>query len=195
MAGRDEVGLVARARDGELAAFEELIGPHEKRVYRAVLRITRHAEDAADVYQTASLAAFEKLSGFRAEAAFGTWLYQIAVNATLMHRRSRSRDPVMLGEDESMFDWMGRHADPVRNWAESAEDTVARGQLREALSRAFDGLPDTDRAIVWLKDGEGLNHAEIAATTGLTVLAVRTRLHRARLRLRSWLAKDFGSKR
>lgn len=195
MAGRDEQALIARVRAGDASAFEELTRPYEGRVYQAVLRITRNPTDAADVYQNAMMTAFEKLGGFRGDAAFGTWLFQIAVNAALMHRRAAAHNPVVSEQDLPQFNWMGGHAAPVHDWAESAEDQVYRSELRHALAAALESLPDLERTIVWLKDVAGLNHSEIAAATQSTVLAVRTRLHRARLRLRERLGRQFGAAR
>jgi len=193
MADRDEAALIAAVRAGETSAFEELIQPHEGRVYQTVLRIMRNEADAADVYQNAIMRAFEKLDGFRGDAAFGTWLYQIAVNAALMHRRSAGRSPVVSEEDLPSFNWMGGYARPVQDWGESPEDQAYRSQLREGLLDELDALPDIDRTVVWSKDALGLSHQEIAAATDSTVLAVRTRLHRARLRLRERLSRRFGS--
>lgn len=192
MGDRDEESLIAAVRAGNASAFEELIRPYEGRVYQTVLRITRSDADAADVYQNAILRAFEKLDGFRGEAAFGTWLYQIAVNAALMHRRSAGRSPIVSEEDLPRFNWMGSHVRPVQDWGESAEDQAYRSQLRDGLRDALDALPDIDRTIVWSKDALGLSHQEIADATESTVLAVRSRLHRARLRLRERLARRFG---
>ncbi len=188
----NETALVARTLGGEASAFEELIRPYEGRVYQAVLRITRNQADAADVYQEAVLAAFEKLSDFRGAAAFGTWLHRIAVNCALMQRRADARNPVVLEEDLPNFNWMGMHAQPVHNWAESAEAPAQRAEMRTALNTALDTLPEIDRAIVWMKDAEGLSHEEIAAATGLSVTAARTRLHRARLWLRAQLEAHTG---
>ncbi|MFQ5664840.1 MAG: RNA polymerase sigma factor [Candidatus Binatia bacterium] len=193
MADPHEQALIARIRSGDLPAFEELLRPYGQRVYQTVLRITRNPADAADVYQTAILAAFEKLDDFRGDAAFGSWLFQIAVNCALMSRRATKRDQAMADVDIPRFNWMGGYGQPVRNWARSAEDCAYRVELRAALAGALGALPDIDRAIVWLKDVEGLSHADVAAATGLTVLAIRSRLHRARLRLRDRLAAQFGA--
>jgi len=192
MGEHDEAALIAAIRAGESSAFERLIRPYEGRVYQTVLRITRNEADAADVYQNAIMTAFEKLDGFRGDAAFGTWLYQIAVNAALMHRRSTGRSPIVSEEDLPRFNWMGGYARPVQDWGESAEDQAQRSQLRKSLLEALEALPDADRTVVWLKDVLGLSHEEIAASTESTVLAVRSRLHRARLRLRERLAQRFG---
>ncbi|MCC7194668.1 MAG: sigma-70 family RNA polymerase sigma factor [Gemmatimonadaceae bacterium] len=191
----EEAALVARVRAGDLSAFEALIRPYENRIYRAILRITRDPASAADVYQDALLTAFEKLASFRGDAAFGSWLQRIAMNGALMRRRAPAHHRVVSEDDLPRFNWMGMHARPVRDWAESAEAPAARAELRVALAAALDALPETDRAIVWLKDAEGLPHEDIAAATGLSVSATRSRLHRARLSLRAHLSRHAGGER
>ena len=192
MEERDEAALVARVRRGDQAAFEELIQPYEGRVYQTVLRITRDSADAADVYQEALLAAFEKLGSFRGDAAFGTWLHRIAVNCARIRRRAAGRAIELGMTDLPKFNWMGMHAEPVQNWVESAEAPARRAELRGVIESALQLLPDVDRAIVWLKDVEGLSHEEIGIATGLSVSATRTRLHRARLFLRTRLGQFAG---
>lgn len=189
---RDEADLVAKVRSGDVAAFEDLVRPYEGRVYQTVLRIVQNPAEAADVYQEALLAAFEKLASFEAKSAFGTWLYRIVVNYALMHRRATARAPIVLEEDLPKFNWLGMHVRPIADFAESAEDPVQRSELRRALSEALSLLPELDRAVVWLKDAEGLSHEEIAAATGLTVSATRSRLHRARVWLRGRLDRFAG---
>lgn len=193
MADRDENALLAAARAKDSMAFEDLIRPYEGRVYQAILRITRNEADAADLYQDAILRAFEKLDGFRGDAAFSTWLHQIAINTALMHRRSANRNPVISEEDLPRYNWMGAHTATVNDWADSPEDRAYRSELRQGLLEALDELPDVDRTIVWLKDALGMSHQEIAGATDSTVLAVRSRLHRARLVLRERLARRFGA--
>jgi RNA polymerase sigma-70 factor (ECF subfamily) len=193
MGTRSEQELLAAVRANDASAFEELIRPYEGRVYQAVLRITRNDADAADVYQDAVLRAFEKLDGFRGDAAFGTWLYQIAINTALMHRRSANLSPEISEEDLPNFNWMGAYSAPVSDWTDSPEDRAYRSELRQGLAEALDGLPEVDRTIVWLKDALGMSHQEIAAATESTVLAVRSRLHRAHLVLRARLARRFGA--
>lgn len=187
--------LTERVRNGDSPAFEELIYPYEGRVYQAILRITRNAADAADIYQDTMLTAYERIDQLRGEASFPGWLFRIAVNRALMHRRSARRQPTIAEDDLPRFDWMGRAADRPKNWASSAEDAAGRAELRQLLSEALEALTDIDRSVVWLKDVEGLTHAEIAAATDSTVLAIRTRLHRSRLRLRAWLSRRLEEKR
>lgn len=192
MADRDEAVLIARIRAGDRPAFEELVRPYEGRLYQAVLRVTRNPADAADVYQDAMLAAFEKIEDFRGDSAFKSWIFRIAMNFALMHRRSAKRSPIVPEEEVPGFNWMGGFAAPVRNWASTSEEALHRAELRAALREALEKLPDLDRSVVWLKDVEGLSHADIAAATDSSVLAIRVRLHRARLRLRERLAERFG---
>lgn len=189
---RDEAALVARVRGGDRSAFEDLLRPYEGRLYQAVLRITGNPTEAADAYQDAVLAAFEKLDGFRGDAAFGTWLHRIAINYALMQRRAVAQSVEIPEDDLPRFNLLGMHAQPVRDWSETAEASVYRAELRAALADALQALPELERTIVWLKDADGLSHEDIAAATGLTVLATRTRLHRARQWLRGQLARCVG---
>ncbi len=196
VATRDEGSLIARVRQGDLPAFEELIEPYEGRVYQSVLRVLRNSADAADVYQEAVLAAFEKIGDFSGASGFGTWLHRIAINRALMRLRSASREPVISEEDLPSFNWMGMmHKEPVSNWADSPELLNQRAELRNMLAEALEELPEVDRAVVWLKDVEGLSHQDIAEATGLTVSAARSRLHRARLWLRGRFERLLGGER
>lgn len=186
---RDETAPVARARNGDPSAFEDLVRPYAGRVYQTALRITRNAAEAADVYRDTFLAAFEKLDAFRGTAAFGAWLCRIAANGALMRWRAAAHSGVVAEEDLPHFNWMGIQAQRVHEWAESAEAPAQRAELRAALSNALQALPEIDRTMVWLKDAEGLSCEEIASATGLTVSATRSHLHRARLWLRARLAQ------
>src|SRR6266853_1946914 len=161
-ASRDEVALIAAARAGDVGSFDTLVAPHEGRLYRVLLRMVGSDADAQDVLQESLFKAFEKIASFRAESAFGTWLHRIGVNQALMWLRKKGSDPMRVG-----------------------------AEARRVLLRALSDLPEIDRAIVILKDSEGLSHEEIAEATGLSVVAARSRLHRARLVLRERLSEYF----
>lgn len=191
MESRDDASLIAQARAGDAVAFEQLIRPQAGRLYQTLYRISGNHADAADAYQDAVLAAFQKVGEFRGDSQFSTWLFRIAVNCALMQRRANKRAVLLSMDDGPHFNWMGGFAEPARSFAPSCEDAAQRAELRGQLSNALNELPDLERTIVWLKDVDGLNHAEIAAATELTVLAVRSRLHRARLRLRELLSKSL----
>jgi len=190
----DESFLVEKVRGGDPDAFEELIRPFEGRIYQTILRIVRNPEDAADVYQEAILSAFEKINSFAGGSSFGTWLHRIGVNCALMRVRSASREPVISKEDLPQFNWLGMHRERVSPWADAPEAQAERGELRRMLSEALDELGEVDRAVVWLKDVEGLSHDDIAAATGLSVSATRSRLHRARLVLRGRFEQVLGKR-
>ena len=190
-ASRDEVALIAAARAGDVDSFEALVAPHEGRLYRVLLRMVGSDADAQDVLQESLFKAFEKIASFRAESAFGTWLHRIGVNQALMWLRKKGSDPMRVADDALRFDWTDAHAGQIEDWSASVEGGALRAEARQVLSRALSDLPEIDRAVVMLKDAEGLSHEEIAEATGLTVVAARSRLHRARLVLRERLSEYF----
>jgi RNA polymerase sigma-70 factor (ECF subfamily) len=188
---RDEAGSIAAARAGDLESFEDLVAPYQGRLYRVLLRMVGSDADAQDLLQESLFKAFEKIAWFRAESAFGTWLHRIGVNQALMWLRKNGADPMRVVDDPLRFNWMDAHARPIENWSASAESGALRAEAQRVLARALSELPEIDRAVVLLKDTEGLSHDEIAEATGLTVVAARSRLHRARLVLRERLSEYF----
>jgi RNA polymerase sigma-70 factor (ECF subfamily) len=188
---QDEAVLIAAARAGDVERFEDLVSPYESRLYRVLLRMVGNDADAQDLFQESLFKAFEKIGSFREESAFGTWLHRIAVNQALMWLRKKGTDPMRVADDPLRFDWIDAHVSPIEDWSVSAEGGALRAEAQRILSRALSGLPEIDRAVVLLKDAEGLSHEEIAEATGLTVVAARSRLHRARLLLRERLSEYF----
>ena len=190
-ATRDELALIAGAKAGEVEPFEDLVAPYEARLYRTLVRMVGSDADAEDIFQESLFKAFEKIGSFRGESAFGTWFHRIGVNQALMWLRRKGSDPMRLAEDPLRFDATDAHVQPVADWSTSVEGGALRDEARRVLSRALTDLPEIDRAVVFLKDAEGLSHQEIADATGLTVVAARSRLHRARLVLRERLSEYF----
>jgi RNA polymerase sigma-70 factor, ECF subfamily len=181
--------LADRAVAGEASAFAALVERYQQRVYRLACRLTSET-DAGDIVQETFLQAFRNLARFRGEARFGTWLYRIATNASLMHRRSRARRPTEpLDPFLPRFDRDGRHdATPEELMVASrADEVIDRAAL---ASKARDGLarlPDAYRDAFVLRDLEDMSTAEVAAVLGIEPAAVRQRVHRARLLLRGFL--------
>jgi len=167
-----EVGdrfLVAAAQAGDRHAFEALVRRHQGAVYRVALRMLGSGADAEDATQEALVQAWRALSTFRGESAFSTWLYRIAINRCL--KVSASRQPM-----EALPDLLiDRDSDP-------AEAVVQSERLR-ALARGVLGLPLEQRAALVLRELEGLSYEQIAEALGVTVSAVKGRIHRARLGL------------
>lgn len=190
----DERQLLARLRAGEAAAFETLVREHGGRMLAVARRFLRSEDDCHDTVQDALLSAFRGLSGFAGDAALGTWLHRITVNACLMKLRSRKRKPaVSLDPLLPQFDSTGHHARPVAAWGESPHDPVCRDELRAHVRACIDRLPAPYREILLLRDLEEYDTAETAALLGLTADAVKTRLHRARQALRALLEPRFAS--
>ena len=186
---QDDETMAARAAAGDGSAFGELVSRYQQRVYRLASRLTSET-DAADILQETFLQAFRHLSSFRGDSRFGTWLYRIATNASLMHRRARARRPTeSLEPFLPRFDASGRHdatPDELRV-AARAEELLDRATL---ASKARDGLarlPDAYRDAFVLRDLEDMPTSEVAEVLGIEPAAVRQRVHRARLMLRGFL--------
>lgn len=182
----EEMELVARARGGDVAAFTALVRRYENRVYNLAFRMLGDADDAADVAQETFLAAYEGLGRFRAESALYTWLYRIAVNKALSRRRAKSsrREFVPADDPSPLLTAASRFQTPD----EVAEEKERAVIVQDAISR----LPGDLRAVVILKDIEGLEYEEIAGVLELALGTVKSRLHRARLSLRETLARYLG---
>jgi RNA polymerase sigma-70 factor, ECF subfamily len=166
---RDDAELVLRTTRGELEAFELLVDRHRAVVVRVAARIVG-SEDAEDVSQDAFLRAFHRLEHFRGEAPFRAWLLRITHNAALDHAARRRAEPV----DPETLD--ASEESPVRQPAERLE---LRERI-ERLERKLHGLSHQHRAVLVLRDAEGLSYEEIAAITGTPLGSVKGRLHRAR---------------
>lgn len=189
--------LAARAAAGDESAFEELVHRYHARAYRLAYRVTGGDGDAQDAVQDAFLQVFRKMSSFRGEARFSTWLFRIVANAALMQRRSRSRRP---GESLEgylpRFDGDGRHASPPSELLAPAhvEERLDRRMLAEKALEGVDRLPEPYRLAFVLRDLEEMPTAEVAQVLGLEQAAVRQRVHRARLLLRGYLGALAGAR-
>jgi RNA polymerase sigma-70 factor, ECF subfamily len=181
--------LAARAAGGDDAAFEMIVQRYQGRVYRLACRLTSET-DAPDVLQETFLQTYRHLSSFRGDSQFGTWLYRIAINAALMHRRSRARRPTeSLDAFLPQFDSEGRHvATPAElRIASRADELLDRAFLASEARAALARLPDLYRDAFVLRDLEGLATADVARILDLEPATVRQRVHRARLLLRGFL--------
>ena len=169
VATRTDADLVSRAQAGRLDAFEELVRRHRLGTYRVALRMLGDESDAEDATQDAFVQAWRKLAGFRADAAFSTWMYRIVTNRCLNMLRAR------------------RHTEPLpsdREAPASRPDRIAEGRWQvEDLVRAIGRLTPEQRAPLVLRELQGCSYDEIAETLDLSIPAVKSRLHRARLEL------------
>ena len=188
--------LAAQAAAGDDAAFEALVERYQARVFRLACRLTSDT-DAPDVLQETFLQVYRHLPSFRGESQFGTWLYRIASNAALMHRRACARRPAeSLDMFLPRFDALGMHAaTPAELQVGARADELLdrkflAGKAREAVAR----LPDLYRDAFVLRDLEEMSTADVARALGVEPATVRQRVHRARLMLRGYLSDLAGVK-
>ena len=190
--------LVRRAQAGDLAAFEELVGRYEQRVYTLARRIVTQEQDAEDVTQQAFLSALEHLAGFRGDASFLTWLTRIATHAALKVIRKRQGLPtVSLEAATEIQETYGSipHPEYIADWRESPAELATHGETQQLIDAALAGLDEKHRLVFLLRDVEGLSVAETAAALQLSEVNVKVRLLRARLQLREQLTRAFGDER
>jgi RNA polymerase sigma-70 factor (ECF subfamily) len=187
--GLDEAELARGIREGDAAAFEQVVRLYGGRLLAVTRRILRDEEAARDAVQDAFVSAYKSRRQFHADARVSTWLHRIAVNAALMKLRTQRRKP------EEPIDGLlpgfkddGHHAERFVAWTEPADVTVSRKETAEAVRRAIDQLPESYRTVLLLRDIEGLDTEEAAKMLGITPNAAKIRLHRARMALRSLIA-------
>lgn len=185
----DEPALVAAAKAGDLNAFETLVGRYERKIFRLTQNITQNREDAEDSMQEAFLKAFEHLGEFQGNSRFYTWLVRIAVNQALMKLRRRRPNVVSIDEDvDTGEDMIPRE---VEDWGPSPEDRYRQTELGDILTNVIGELDPSFRIVFQLRDIEELSTEETAEALGLSVPAVKSRLLRARLKLRQKLNRYF----
>ena len=187
---RDESRMIASIVAGETQLFHELIRPYERRVYAMALSFLRNEADAEDAAQEAFLKAFRNLASFRGEAKFGTWLTTITLNEA--RSRIRRRDAVRMESlDEPNED--GEQVSPalLRDWKEIPSEALERKEIRLLLHKAVTALPLIYREVFRLRDVEQLSVHEAAQALGITISAVKVRLHRARMMLQKNLAPQL----
>ena len=189
-----EQAIVQRLQVGDAEAFDTLFRRYFAKVYRQATHLVGTAAEAEEVVQEVFLAVYEKAHTFRGESTFATWLYRLTTNAALSRLRRRKRHPEVAIEDYlPQFREDGHHlVRPVVDWSSDLEQGLAEAQMQQLLRQAIELLQPLDRAVLVLSDFEELPNREIGEALGLTVPAVKARLHRARLFLRGQLAVALG---
>lgn len=184
--------LLGRARGGDADAFATLVRRHDRYLYRVARSVLRDEVEAEDVVQQTLLKAFTELAQFRGDASLRTWLTRIALNDAIRRRRGR-RLLVELGELDSAKERTRSGAYLSESAGSTPEGEAARSQIRNLLERAIDDLPPAFRTILIMRDVEETSVEETASILGIKPETVRTRLHRARSRLRESLGKELGT--
>ena len=191
---KNDLALVERLKNGDEQALETIFGLYSAKLYNVAHKILNDVADTQEVIQDVFWTAYRKAKTFRGTAQLSTWLYRLTVNAALGKiRRSRKNREVEYDEFLPTFQEDGHHAvRPVADWSNALEENYAKREIQELLKQALELLRPLDRSVLVLSDMEGLADKEIAAVTGITVAAVKTRLHRTRLFLRGKLAARLG---
>ena len=177
------------AQGEDTRAFDELVRRYQDRVYRLAYKLLRHEHDAAEALQDAFLSAYRGLKDFRAESTFSTWLYRIATNASLMKYRRRRDNHFSLDGSQGLPE----EAEPrqLRDWSAQPPEELLTAETREVMEEGVQRLHEGLRVVFLLCDVDGLSNAEAGAILKLSLPAVKSRLHRARLFLRDWMTRYF----
>jgi RNA polymerase sigma-70 factor, ECF subfamily len=192
-AASNDLDLVHASKNGDVAAFEQLVKRYDRRLLRISQTVTRNREDSEDAVQEALLKAFQNLAEFREDSQFSTWLIRITVNQSLMKlRKQRAHKDVSLDEDfESDEDALPVD---VPHRAPNPEQLCWASEFRDILGRAVEDLRPILRTVFVLRDVEGLSIEQTAQVLNLSQAAVKARLWRVRLHLRERLNRYFDER-
>jgi len=191
--------LVQRLQAGDASALDGLMERYSSRLYRLAFGITRSSRDAEEVLQDVFLTVFRKIGSFAQRAKLGTWLYRVTTNAALNKRRGLAAT-VEVALDDLLPTFLadghraGDRSFLLADWSETPEGELLAGEARAALDRALAALPDGYRAVLVLRDVDGLSNEDAADVLGESVPSVKSRLHRARMALREIITRSLAPK-
>lgn len=183
----DEQALVGRVKAGDSRAFEELVSAYEKKIYNLGLRYTGNPQDAMDICQEVFLRVYRFIGGFGGDSRFSTWIYRIAANVSkdFIAKKSRAAEVSLEveGEEESF-------SAEIADMRFSPETELENAELQQAIATAIESLPEKYRQVIVLRDVNGLSYGEIGQVLALEEGTVKSRIARARERLRVFLTQD-----
>jgi RNA polymerase sigma-70 factor, ECF subfamily len=186
---QSEKALVRAAREGDSAAFDCLVRQYQDYIYRLMVRACHHPQDAEEVAAEAFVRAYERLCQFEGRSSFVTWLGRIATN--LCFRRREKVEAPSVSLEERMREEEGRSGRALPASGPTPEQSALQEEMKRKIRAAVAELPEPDQTVLRLRDIEQYSAAETAEKTGLTVPAVKARLHRARAQLRERLNAYF----
>jgi RNA polymerase sigma-70 factor (ECF subfamily) len=190
----EEQVLIQRVKAGDYEAFEVIFRRYVAKVHRQAFKLIGNEAETEEVVQEVFLAVYEKVKTFRGESAFSTWLYRLTTNVALSRLRKRRRSKEVLLDDYlPRYQEDGHHeVRPVFNWGNELDLRLEKQELHALIREALEELPPVDKAVIVLSDLEGISNREIGESLGLSIPAVKARLHRGRLFLRGRLAVSLG---
>jgi RNA polymerase sigma-70 factor (ECF subfamily) len=187
-----EEQLVKDLQAGEVSSFEQLANLYQKKIYTLSFNLTRNAIDSQDVTQEVLLTLFKKGHTFQGKSAFSSWVYRITLNASYMKLRTRKKEPNLSIEDLlPSLNGAGFQQEKLQDWSENTEASFFDKETRRVIQKAVDLLPDKEKVVFLLRDVEGLTTEKVSEILEITVPAIKSRLHRARLFLRKKLGSYF----
>jgi RNA polymerase sigma-70 factor (ECF subfamily) len=189
-----EAELLADLRAGEPAAYRQMVELNSANIYNLSLKLLGDEREAEDVLQETFLSAFKAIDRFEGRSQISTWLYRIAYNASLMRLRKREQMTTFSLDEHLGETGEERVSRPLVDWSMMPDDQLLTAEARHEMDKAIAELPETLRSAFILRDIQGLSGQETAEVLGITVQAVKNRLHRARLRLRERLSSYFSER-
>ena len=187
-----EEALVRDFQGGDLEAYDKIADIYQKKIYGLSFHLTRNPMDAQDVTQEVLLTLFRKIHTFQGKSAVSSWVYRITLNASYMKLRSKKKEPnVSIDELIPSFNGAGFQQEKIQDWSENTESLLFTNETRDVISKAVALLPEKEKVVFLLRDVEGLSTEKTGEILDLTVPAVKSRLHRARLFLRKKLSSYF----
>jgi RNA polymerase sigma-70 factor (ECF subfamily) len=187
-----EEALVRQFQGGDLEAYDKIAEIYQKKIYGLSFNLTRNQMDAQDVTQEVLLTLFRKIHTFQGKSAFSSWVYRITLNASYMKLRSKKKEPnVSIDELMPSYNGAGFQQEKIQDWSENTESLLFTNETRDVINKAIDLLPEKEKVVFLLRDVEGLSTEKAGEILDLTVPAVKSRLHRARLFLRKKLSSYF----
>ena len=187
-----EEKLVREFQGGKREAYDKIADIYQKKIYSLSYNLTRNQMDAQDVTQEVLLTLFRKINMFQGKSAFSSWVYRITLNASYMKLRNKKKEPsISLDEVMPLFNGAGFQQQKIKDWSENTESLMFTNETRIVIKNAVDLLPEKEKVVFLLRDVEGLPTEKTGEILDLTVPAVKSRLHRARLFLRKKLSNYF----
>ena len=190
----DEELVNLYTKTGNESAFNEIVSRYANKIYGFALRITRNSSDAEEVFQEVFLTLTKKLDTFRGESKFSSWLYRVTVNASYMYLRSQKKHESNISlENYYPYDEKGTLMGRVmeKDWSSRPDIIIFSNEALKIIDKSINELPESYRTVFHLKDVEGLSNEEVADILEISIPAVKSRLHRARLFLRDRLSDYF----
>lgn len=184
--------LIVRFKAGSMEAMEKIVERYEKRIFTFGLKMCGHPQDAEDIVQETFLNAFRYLGRFREETKLKNWLFRIAARACIRKRRKKKCEPDYEISLESFVHENGSDIKyEIPDLSDDPSDNFLRAELKQVIDAAIQSLPHKYRLVFNLRDTEGFNTEETSEILGISIQAVKTRLHRARLFLREEISTHY----